>query len=252
VSRKPNVCFLRRIYFTLVVFCLFSGSTTGRATTNTFQLGRDAYAQNDFPLAAQWFAESATNHLTAGAFQNLGNAEWQRGKTTAALIAWERALGLNPFDRRAENNLKFAREVAQLEAPELTWCEIAAAWLPASWWAGLACGSLWFAVGMMLLPGIMRWRKSATHQALVALGLGVFLLSVPANYGVWTRAQIGFAVTAATPLRLTPTADGEATTRLAAGEPGRIRRERGRYLLIETRRASGWLKREEFALICPR
>lgn len=236
----------------LALVILFSTFANASATTNSFSLGMTAYEQKDFPRAAKLFTESAAATPASGTFQNLGNAEWQSGRTAEAIIAWERAQGLNPFDRHADNNLKFAREFAQLEAPELTWCEIASTWLAAKWWAWLACGSFWFAVGMMLLPGILRRRKSATQQALVALGLGVFLLSLPANYGVLTYSRIGFALASETPVRLTPTADAEAATKLAAGEPGRVLRERGKYLFIQTRRATGWIERAEFGLVCPR
>jgi len=236
-------------FFLVLGLMVLSGWAEASPPTNSFHAGITAYERNDFPLAAKLFAESAAAASAPGTFQNLGNAEWQNGRSAAAVIAWERALSLNPFDRAAENNLKFAREFAQLEAPELTWYEVASTWLAPTWWAWLAGGSFWFAVGMMLVPGILRRRKSATQQALVALGLGVFLLSLPANYGVFTRSQIGFALAAETPLRLTPTADGEPITRLAAGEPGRILRERGKYLFIQTRRGTGWLERTELSRI---
>lgn len=216
---------------------------------DSFRVGINTYEQKDFALAATLFATVSTNEPSAGAFQNLGNAEWQLNRTAEAVVAWERALCLNPFDRNAENNLKFARETAQLESPELAWCEIASTWLPANAWAWIACGSLWFSAGVMLVPGVLRRRKSATQQAAVALGLGVFLLSLPANYGVLTRSQIGFVLKSETPLRLTPTAEAEATTKLSAGEPGRVLRVRGSYLLIRTRRTTGWVERGDFILI---
>lgn len=220
--------------------------------TASFKLGIAACEQNNFSLAAKMFAESAAAEPAAGTLQNLGNAEWQNARTAGAIIAWERALLVTPFDRDAENNLKFARESAQLESPELTWCEISASWLPANVWAWLACGSFWFAVATMMLPGILRRRRSATQQAMVALSLGVFLLSLPANYGVWTRSQIGFVLKRETSLRLTPTAEAEAVTKLAAGEPGRVLRKRGNYLYIRTRRTTGWVERDGFTLITPR
>ena len=219
------------------------------AGTNDFHRGNAAYEQKDFELAAQLFAVCVTNEISAGVWQNLGNSQWQLGWTAEALIAWERARALNPFAPAPENNLKFVRETAQLEAPELTWCEIAAGWLPANWWAWGACGSFWFAVALLLLPGILRWRRAAWHQALVALGLGVFLLTLPANYGVWTRAKLGLVLEAETPLRFTPTTDAEPVTRMAAGEPARVVRERGKYLLIQTRRGEGWVERNRFGLI---
>jgi tetratricopeptide (TPR) repeat protein len=238
----------------LLVLLAVSWSVQGevRATPNDFQRGNAAYEQKDFELAAQLFAACVTNEMSAGAWQNLGNSQWQLGWTAEALIAWERARALDPFAADPENNLKFVRDTAQLEAPELTWCEIAAGWLPAGWWAWLACGSFWFAMALLLLPGVLRWRRAAGQQALVALGLGVFLLTVPANYGVWTRTHIGLVLASETSLRYTPTAEGEPVTRLSAGEPARVVRKRGNYMLIQTRRGEGWVEQRQLSLLFPR
>src|SRR5262249_20529708 len=108
--------------------------------------------------------------------------------------------------------------------------------------------SFWFALAFVLLPGIFRWRKLAWHQALAALGLAVFLLSVPANVGVTTRAHLGFVLQKNAPLRLTPTADAQLITRLPADEAARIERVRGRFLLIRTNRATGWIDGDLFGV----
>lgn len=224
----------------------------GFAATNDFTLGQQAYEQHDFVTAAQHFSAVVSNAPSAGGYRNLGNAAWLSGEVADALLAWERAAWIDPRETAARNNLQFAREVAQLEAPDLTWGEIASTWLPGDWWAWLAGVSLWFAVGLVVLPAVLRWRKSGWQQALMAVGLGIFLLSLPANYGAVTRTQLGLVREAETPLRLTPTAEGEPTTKLAAGEPGRVLRERGRFLLVRTRFATGWIEREKFGFICPR
>jgi tetratricopeptide (TPR) repeat protein len=246
--RAKTIC--TRLLVGLLAFVLGLQATYG--ATNFFAQAQAAYGEGNFAAAAQGFALLASNSPSAGVYQNLGNAEWQRGRVAEALLAWERALWLSPRDANARNNLQFAREIAQLESPDLTWGEITSTWLPGSWWAWLACGSLWFAVSLTVLPSVLRWRKSGWQQALVAIGLGVFLLSLPANFGALTRRATGFILQAETPLRLTPTAEGEAVTRLAAGEPARVVRSRGKYLLIRTRLTSGWVEREAFGFISPR
>jgi len=216
----------------------------------SFNSGIEAYRAGDFAQAARIFHDCAKAHPASGTFQNLGNVEWQRGRPGNAILAWEQALWVNPFDRNARNNLRFARENAQLEAPELAWYEVGSAWLPAPWWAWIASGSLWLVVGMMTLPGILRWRKSPWQQAVASLGLAVFLLSIPAHAGVLARSRVGFVLEKDTLLRLTPTSEGEGVTRLAAGEPGRRVRARGNYLFLRTSRGSGWVERDQFALVC--
>jgi tetratricopeptide (TPR) repeat protein len=217
---------------------------------SAFIAGTQAYRAGDYLHAARAFRDSANVQPASGTLQNLGNAEWQRGRTGNAILAWEQALWVNPFDASARNNLRFARETTQLEAPELSWYEVGSAWLPAHWWAWITAGSLWLVVGTLTLPVILRWRKSPWQQAAAALGLAIFLLSIPAHAGVMTRSCVGFVLAKDTPLRLTPTAEAEAVTRLAAGEPCRQVRARGNYLFVRTSRGAGWIERDQFGLIC--
>jgi tetratricopeptide (TPR) repeat protein len=216
-----------------------------------FGEGTAAYRAADYPRAVRAFSQAAQRQPASGTLQNLGNAQWQDGQTGQAIVAWEQALWLNPFNRAARSNLRFARKAAQVETPDLSWDEVVSTWLPIDWWAWITGSSLWLAVGMVLLPGILRRRKAAWHQAVAALGITVFLLSLPAHFGVHTRARIGFVVQKDAPLRLTPTQDAQVIARLAAGEPARYVRARGPYALIRTSRALGWIERPELGLVCP-
>ena len=238
--------------FGLLLAPILSLSALASSPDTLFQAGVTAYRTADYTQAAEAFRQSIAQEPASGALQNLGNAEWQRQRAGAAILAWEQALWLDPFNQSARQNLRFARKAAQLEAPELAWYEVISTWLPASWWAWIAGASLWLAVGMVLLPGILRRRKATWHQAIAALALMVFLLSIPALFGVQTRARIGFMLQPDTPLRLTPTFEAQAVTRLAAGEPARWIRARGNYVLIRTSRALGWVEAGRFGLTCPR
>jgi tetratricopeptide (TPR) repeat protein len=235
-------------YFLSSVFCSSAPPNTPEAL---FRLGTSAYGSSDYAQAASAFREAAAMSPAAGTLQNLGNAEWQRGQVGAAIQAWEQALWLDPFSRPARADLRFARKAAQLEVPELTWCEVVSTWLPMNWWAWIAGLSLWLAVGMGMLPGILRVRKASWHQAVAALGLAVFLLCVPAHLGIETRCRLGFVLGQDTPLRLTPTREAQSLTRLPAGEPARVERVHGHFLLIRTNRALGWVQEDQFGPICP-
>lgn len=214
-----------------------------------FHLGSGAYHAGDYASAATAFRDAARVQPTSGTLQNLGNAEWQRGHVGPAVQAWEQALWVDPFSAAAHNNLRFARKTAQLESPELAWYEVVSGWLPVNWWAWIAGASFWLAVTMVLLPGILRWRKLTWHQAVAALGFAIFLLCLPAHLGVETRSRLGFILEKETPLRLTPTEDAQVITRLPAGDPARVARVRGNFLLIRTARATGWIKKAEIGLI---
>lgn len=224
----------------------------GAATAESlFEKGTTAYKAGDFAAARGAFEAATREHPTSGTLLNLGNADWQRGDTGAAILAWERARWLNPFGKGAKENLRFVRGVAQLESPQLRWYEVVSSWLPANWWACVAGVSLWFAVAIGVLPGILRWRRATWHQAASACGLAVFLLSVPAHFGVLTRARIGIVLQKDTPLRLTPTQEAEVVTRMAAGEPVRVGKERGRFVLVRGNRGFGWVEKEQVGRLSP-
>lgn len=219
------------------------------ATNDPFAEGLGAYNVGQFGPAAQAFENAATVHPSAGTFINLGLAEWQRGHAGPAILAWEQALWIEPYDKSANQDLRFARQLTQLDAPSLKWFETLSSWLPPAAWLWLAGASLWLAIGMMLLPGVFRRQKAAWHQTLAACGLCVFLFSLAGNWGVISRTHIGFVLADNAPLLLTPTADGEVTSTLTSGEPARELRARGNYYLIRTESETGWIERGQFGMV---
>lgn len=237
-------------FLLLVASVMFGRAALGSSADALFRYATNAYSAGDYTAAAGAFAQAASLQPAGGTLQNLGNAEWQRGHTGAAIVAWEEAVWLDPFNRAARANLRFARRTAQLETPELAWYEVVSSWLPANWWAWVAAVSLWLAVAASTVPGILRWPKATWQQAVAALGLAVFLLSLPAHLGVDTRGRLGFVILKDAPLRLTPTAEAQFIVRLPEGEPARLQRRRGDYLLIRTNHAMGWIQRSQFKLLC--
>jgi hypothetical protein len=215
-----------------------------------FQRGSQAYAAGGFEQAAGFFEDAAKLAPSPGVLHNLGNAEWQRGRTGPAILAWERAQWLDPYSANTRANLRFARKTAQLDAPDLAWYEICSKWLFADAWAWIAGVSLWVAISMVVLPGILRRRKADWQQGLAAAGFAVFLLSIPAMMGVHSRSKFGVVLARETPLRLTPTREAQALTRLPAGEMIRLEQERGSYVYVRAGNdAAGWVERAQFGRI---
>jgi len=235
----------------LALALVLAGATCQASAGTSFEQGIEAYQGGHFVEATKAFRESVSERPTAGALVNLGMTEWRRGRSGAAIVAWEQALWVDAFDQRARNNLRFARETAGLDAPRLAWYETASTWLPTNSWAWIAGAGLWLALGMVTLPVVLRWRKAGWHHALAALGLGVFLLSLPAHVGVVTRSHIGFVLDRKTPLRLTPTEEAESLVTLAAGDPARLIRTQCGYVFVRTQSGAGWIEREKIGLICP-
>ncbi|HTB84506.1 MAG TPA: hypothetical protein VK742_12695 [Candidatus Sulfotelmatobacter sp.] len=219
---------------------------------NFFEDGLAAADAGSFSDAADDFGKAVKQDVSYGALLNLGISEWQCGHAGPAILAWERAQWLDPLDSRAAQNLRFARETAQLDAPELRWYEKTSAWLPPDYWIWISGAGLWLMAGAFVLPRLLRRKKSGAQQFLIALGFCLFVFSAAANYGAASRAGIGFVLKKNTPLLLTPTSGAEVISTLNAGEPARVQRVFGNYFLIRTEFGLGWIERGRFDLINPR
>jgi tetratricopeptide (TPR) repeat protein len=204
---------------------------------------RAAFERGEFARAAELFGREAAERPSVAAFHNLGTAQWQLGQVGPAVLSWERALWLYPFAKAPSASLEFARYEAQLEAPAPRWHEAASKWLPRDAWAWLAAGAFWTAASLWLLPGVLGWRQRDWSNAAAAGCLGVFVLTLPAMAGVNSRTQIAVVLDAATPLKLTPTREGQVVTRLPAGEMVRVQRTRDTHLLVRLGGGTtGWVE----------
>ena len=220
------------------------------ASNPLFIAGTQAYKDADYERAAKAFQQSALLHSASGTYQNLGLSQWQRSEIGRAVLAWEQSLWLDPFNQSVRKNLRFARKAAQIEAPDISWAEVISTWLPVNWWGWIVASSLWLAVGASTLPGVLRQSKAAWHQVLAAFGVMLFLLSLPAQYGVHARSRVGFVLEKGTSLRLTPTSDAQTIAQLPPAEPVRFLRAHGNFVLVRTSRSTGWVERRQLGFMC--
>lgn len=236
----------------LAVCCIMiSGISPGAVSAyESFTQGVGSYVSGNHTQAVVHFRTASEMAPSSGVFHNLGNAEWKSGQTGAAVLAWERAQWLDPFNSGTRANLRFARKNAQLDPPPLTWYEISSTWLPTHWWAWLSAITFWSAITLIILPGSFGWRKADWHQGCAAACFAVFFFTLPALMGVHSRTKLAVVIPSQAPLRLTPTRDAETLAKLVGGEVVRLERERTDYWYIRgANDLAGWVKKTDVGRI---
>jgi tetratricopeptide (TPR) repeat protein len=226
------------------VLLLLTSAYVSAADTSAFEVGHAAYEAGKFAEASTAFSQAPTS---AEALHNLGNAEYRLGHLGPAILAWERARALNPGYRDTVANLRFARGQAGLEQPEASWYENYSAFMTPNRWIVIAMLSFWAAVALLVLPHLLRVRRTLWTQAAAVAAIVTFLLTLPALVGIIARNRIGIVMAANTALRLTPTKEGEVLGSLPEGELARVEKKRGDYWYIRASSdRAGWVSHQEF------
>ena len=237
--------------FAVFFVLLASRSSASSTPDERFRKASSAYSAGEFAEAVYELRELVNEgRFASGALHNLGDAEWKVGRHGHAVLAWERALSLDPFSKNTEANLRFARSNAHVDAPVLAWHERYSTLLPGGWWIAIASAGLWGGVALLTLPRLLGWRRADWHQGVAAALLAIFLLSGPALFGVWKRSRFGVVLEDETPLRLTPTREAETLVKLSSGEMARVERERGEYFYVRADGdRAGWVRKTDFARV---
>ena len=235
------------------VLCSFAAVLPASGDRQSFYLAQTHYRDGDYAKAAALLRAHSHSEIAPGLLHNLGNAEFKLGHLGDAILAWERARSLAPWARNTAANLRFARGEAALAEPVFPWYETYSTWLTPNTWLWSASLCFWGAAACFALPSLLRRRRTGLTQVGAVVTISAFILILPALAGLWTRSRIGVVLAPETPLRLTPTAEGEVLGKLPAGELARVELQRRGYVYVraESDRA-GWVRAEEFSRIWDR
>jgi len=223
----------------------------GAADDRAISTAETAYAKGDYATAIEkWSEEARIEGVTAGRLAALGNAEWRLGRKGRAMVCWERALLLDPFDPVATAGIRHALNAGGTDRPAFTWTEDYAAILTADAWLILATLSFWIAFLCIIVPRLRRRAASeANHRARV-ISLTLLVLCIP---GLWGSRELSArAVVRKTEisLRLTPTQFGEPLNSVAEGDVVRTGRPLNGHVRVTTADGkTGWLRAGEIEAV---
>ncbi|HVU37102.1 MAG TPA: tetratricopeptide repeat protein [Opitutales bacterium] len=242
----------------LVLLCFaaaFAAAATAPAAVATvpadpqeaFSAGVAAYEKNDFAQARQLFAAVEKKSVSPALEFNFGNACYQAGDYSGAILHYLRALAMDPRDPDAQQNLALARKGANLTAPDSTRLDRFSGLLSQDAWTWVATVSGWVTLYLLFLPRLFRWRGTLPWL-LCLTTLGV---SVAAGIGWWgahQHANDGVVLVADTPVKLSPTTNSPSLAMLQPGEIAQVLDRHGDYYKVLTGTGQlGWVASANYA-----
>lgn len=231
----------------LMIIVVFLSSLTARAASPApaFDEANASYASGNYHAAiAQYQAILAHDGFSAPVLFNLGNACYRDGQYGNAILNFERAQVLAPRDAEIAANLRLARQKADVSAPALNEIEAACRFLSPNtlaWIGSIALTAICVAIGLGRLVPQLPYIK------VVGAVAAVTLLAVAATLAIrWPQFDRAIVIAANAPARIAPASTAADSFTLKAGEPIRIMRSYGRFLLARTSDGkSGWVSAEQ-------
>lgn len=148
-----------------------------------FEAGNRAYDEGRY-LEARHHYEAAVSRgeYSANLFYNLGNANHRLGASGLAMLAYERALALQPGHADAAANLKFLRQQTLAKVPAATWENTIVGALSFDGWVRLTAVLAW---GVVLLVCVhVALRRTMGAGTIFTVVLTVSVLGISA-WGIW-------------------------------------------------------------------
>lgn len=226
-------------------------TSLGAAEDRAISAAETAYAKGDYATAVeQWSEEALKEGVTAGRLSALGNAEWRLGRKGRAMVCWERALLLDPFDPVALAGIRHALNAGGTERPTFTWTENYAAFLTADVWLILATLSFWIAFLCIVVPRLRRRSASEGNHRARVISLTLLVLCMPGLWGCRVLSARAVVRKTEISLRLTPTQFGEPLSGVAEGDVVRTGRPFNGHVRVTTADGkTGWLRAGEIETV---
>ena len=232
----------------LAAIILFSISAFAQTT---FDEANAAYADGRYDDAAAMYQSLLDEQPDAQVYYNLGNAYFKQGELAQSILAYERALRLNPNDKDAKYNLAFAQSritdnITEQDFFLTTWARAIRNQLKEQTWLILSIGLFLLTligISLFLLNRTTWLRKTAFHVAWIALLFSLIAgLNARSLHQRDTLRNEAIITQGIVNAKSSPDRSGTDLFTLHEGTKVTIRETIGEWVNVRVGRNEGWIR----------
>lgn len=225
-----------------------------------FEEASKAYQAGDFKKANELYHQLATEYSSFELEFNLGNSCYKLDSIAAAILHYERARKINPYDEDLKTNLQIANQKVVDKIEALPTLGVSDLWQNITneamlkWWTAFTL--IFVFIGMACFS-IFAWKKKMLHRRILFFCGLMFVFFGILSFGLG-RASLNrvqqnseaIIFTSNIDVKGSPTNEGTTVFVLHEGTKVQIREEREEWIEIRLANGSvGWLKRENVRTI---
>jgi len=232
----------------LAAIILFSISAFAQTT---FDEANAAYADGRYDDAAAMYQSLLDEQPDAQVYYNLGNAYFKQGELAQSILAYERALRLNPNDKDAKYNLAFAQSritdnITEQDFFLTSWARAIRNQLKEQTWLILSIGLFLLTligISLFLLNRTTWLRKTAFHVAWIALLFSLIAgLNARSLHQRDTLRNEAIITQGIVNAKSSPDRSGTDLFTLHEGTKVTIRETIGEWVNVRVGRNEGWIR----------
>lgn len=253
----------------LICFCTLSlvaqedGQISSSIDTTSFAFGNVMYEQGNYTSAAQVYAALIdADGPSATLYYNLGNCYFRLQKTAPAILAYERALLMDPGNEDIEYNLELANRRTRDEIEAKPDALFRIGWLHfitgmhAKAWGILAIFLFWLAgAGWIIytMPKFRKWQRQGFFVALIGVVIGLICLLASLSRSAYdTRNTYGIVMSPSTIIKSEPSVNSTNLALIHEGFKLEIRKRENEWTEIRMPDGVvGWVYNSDFEAIDP-
>ena len=224
----------------------------------TFDAANAAYAGGRYEEAAKLYQTLIDEQPDATVYYNLGNAQFKQGELAQAILSYERSLRLDPSNKDAQYNLKFAQSRITDNIPEQdfflsSWARAVRNRLNERSWIIISITLFILALTGLLLFLLSRelWlRKTAFHIAWIALLFSVIAgLNAGSLHKRDTLRNEAIITQGVVNAKSSPDRSGTDLFTIHEGTKVTIRESIGEWVNIHVGNNEGWVRTQNLERI---
>jgi tetratricopeptide (TPR) repeat protein len=224
----------------------------------TFDAANAAYAGGRYEEAAKLYQTLIDEQPDATVYYNLGNAQFKQGELAQAILSYERSLRLDPSNKDAQYNLKFAQSRITDNIPEQdfflsSWARAVRNRLNERSWIIISITLFIIALTGLLLFLLSRelWlRKTAFHIAWIALLFSVIAgLNAGSLHKRDTLRNEAIITQGVVNAKSSPDRSGTDLFTIHEGTKVTIRESIGEWVNIHVGNNEGWVRTQNLERI---